>query len=204
MPDFLRAALANFRADVPPGWAYTQHTDREGRKIVERFDPAKAPAEQWALLGMDGRSPTQSDLENYHKYKAGQSPGAVQATFGKGDIEPGSVQLVREDPTRAEFTCRFRDQSANADKMLGHLRLRLTVGKQSPHVERFALELLEPYSPVLTVRMNELLVTMEFAPPGADRPSLPVKGSSHFLGRIFFMSVEENLRYSYTDFARAP
>jgi hypothetical protein len=203
MPGFLRTALDSFRAEVPPDWAYTLTTEREGRLITERFDPSKPPAEQWALLRMDGRIPAKADLESYQKYKAGQAPGAMPATFNKGDIDPGSIELVREDPGRAEFTCKFRDQSANADKMLGHLRLRLTIRKLQPHVEKFTMELREPYSPVLTVRMRELVVTMEFAPPGDDRPSLPVRSSSHFLGSVFFISVEENLRFSYADFTRA-
>jgi hypothetical protein len=204
MPGFLRTALDSFRAEVPPDWAYTLTTEREGRLITERFDPSKPPAEQWALLRTGGQAPTRADLENYFKYKAGQAPGAMPATFNKGDIDPGSLALEHEDAERAEFTGRFREQSANADKMLGHVRLRLTVRKRPSYIEKFTMELREPYSPVLTVRMRELAVTMEFAPPGADRPSLPVTSSSHFLGSVFFMPVEENLRFSYADFTRVP
>ncbi len=204
MPDYLRQALGKFSAEVPPGWAYSLTTERDGRQITERYDPSKPPAEQWILLLNAGRPPTQDELDKYAKYKASQAPGAVQATFQKGDIEPGSVELVHEDAERAEFTCSFREVSANADKMLGHLSLRLTVGKRQPHVEKFTLELRKPYSPVLGVQMRELVVTMDFAPPGDDRPSLPDRSSSHFVGRIFFVPVEENLRFSYSDFARVP
>ena len=80
----------------------------------------------------------------------------------------------------------------------------LTVAKRLTYVEKFALELREPYYPVLWVKMHELLVEMNFAPPDADRPSLPINSSSHFTGRIFLVPVEENLRCSYSDFARVP
>ena len=88
--------------------------------------------------------------------------------------------------------------------MLGHLSLRLIVSKRQPHVERFSLELRQPYSPVLGVQMRELVVTMDFTPPDNDHPSLPGRSLSHFAGRIFLVPVEENLRYSYSAFARAP
>lgn len=202
MPDYLRQALGKFSAEVPPGWAYTLSTERDGRQITERYDPSKPPTEQWALLLTSGRPPTRDELDKYSKYKSGQAPGAVPATFQKSDIEPGSVELVHEDAERAEFICAFRDVATNADKMLGHLLLRLKVGKRQPHVERFTLELQKPYSPVLGVQMRELMVTMDFTQPGDERPCLPDRSSSHFIGRIFFVPVEENLRFSYSDFAR--
>lgn len=204
MPDYLRQALGKLSAEVPPGWAYTLTTERDGRQITERYDPSKPPTEQWVLLLSASRPPTQDELDKYASYKASQAPGAMQATFQRGDIEPGSMELVREDAERAEFTCAFREVSANADKMLGHLGLRLTVGKRQPHIEKFTLELRQPYSPVLGVQMRELVVTMDFAPPSNDRPSLPDRSSSHFLGRIFFVPVEENLRIAYSDFTRVP
>jgi hypothetical protein len=204
MPEYVRQALGIFSPEVPPGWAYTLTTERDGRQIAERYDPSKPPAEQWSLQLSAGHPPTQDELDKYARYKASQAPGAVQATFQKSDIEPGSVELVHEDAERAELTCAFRAVSANADKMLGHLVLRLIVGKRQPHVERYTLELRKPYSPVLGVQMRELVVTMDFTQPGTDRPSLPERSSSHFAGRIFFVPVEENLRYSYSAFVRVP
>ena len=203
MPDYLRTALEKFVPEVPRNWAYSLTTERDGKSITERYDPAKPPAEQWALLNLEGHAPTGEDQEKYFKYKASQLPGATQATFHRADIEPGTLKLVEEDSDHAEFTCAFREQSANADKMLGHLRLRLTVNKQQRHVEKFNLTLAAPYSPVLSVRMRELVVTMNFSPPSDGRPSLPARSSSHFAGRIFLIPVEENIAFIYFDFAMA-
>lgn len=200
MPDSLREALKKFKAEVPGGWAYTLKTERAGRQITERFNPSNPPAGQWTLLLTDGRTPTPEEQSKYFKSKASQTPGAVPAIFQKNDLEPGSVELVREDPERAEYRCQFREQAANSDKMLGHLGLRLIVSKRELYIEKFTMELREPYSPVLGVKMRELVVAMSFAPPGDDRPCLPVHSSSHFLGRIFFVPVEENLRVTYSDF----
>ncbi len=203
MPDYLRVALAQFSAEVPKGWAYTLTTVRNEQKVTERYNPARPPAEQWTLLRHNGHAPSADEIEQYAKSRAGGPAATPQATFQKTDIEPGSIALVREDAERGEFRCTFREESTGADKMLGHLALRLTVSKRQPRVEQFVLELVAPYSPVLSVKMRELRVQMTFAPPAKDRPGLPATNSSHFLGRIFFfLSVEENLHVTYSDFAR--
>ena len=203
LPDYVRAALSRFNPELPAGWAYTTTTVRGDVSTTERYDPAKAPEEQWTLLRFNGRPPLPADLEKYRKLRAANPSPASQATFTRADIEPGSLQLLHEDAERAEFAGAFREAAAGADKMLRHLRLRLTVNKRQPHVEKFALDLLAPYTPILGVKMNELAVTMSFTPPTPDRPSLPAASTSHFAGRIFFIGTEEDLRVTYADFAPA-
>ena len=202
MPDYMRAALAGFGTEVPPGWAYTLATVRNDEsRTIARFDPAKPASQQWTLLDLNGRPPTEKEAAQYARARAGNGPSsAPQGTFRKGDIDPASVVLLSEKAERGDFRCTFREEATGADKMLGHLVLRLTVNKRQPHVERFALELKEPYSPVLGVKMRELLVRMSFTAPADDRPSLPAVNRSHFVGRIFFIGVEENLTLTYSDF----
>lgn len=202
-PEYLHTALTNFSPEIPAKWAYTLTTERDGKQLVERFNPAKPPAEQWTLLRMEGHAATAEETEKYFKYKASQAPGAMQATFHKDDIEPGTLKLTHEDAAHAEYTSSFREQAANADKMLSHLQLVLSINKQSAFVENFRLTLNGPYSPVLTVKMNELVVTMDFSPPESSRPSLPSRSSSHFKGRIFLVPFEENISYQYSDFTPA-
>ena len=203
MPDYVREALENFSTEVPAGWAYTLTTVRNDQdRSTARFDPAKPPAEQWTLLQLNGRTPTAKETAQYARARAGENSAAPQGTFQKADIEPASLELVREDADRGEFRCSFRAEATGSDKMLGHLSLRLTVSKRRPHVEKFALELTAPYSPVLGVKMRELLVQMSFSAPTRTEPSLPTTNTSHFIGRIFFFRMEENLALAYTDFVR--
>ncbi|SDS54245.1 hypothetical protein SAMN05444173_3207 [Opitutus sp. GAS368] len=205
MPDYVREALGKFSTEVPAGWAYTLTTARNAElRTTARFDPAKPPAERWTLLELNGRTPTAKEAAQYAQAATGGNASTPQGAFQKSDIEPGSVELVREDADRGEFRCSFRAAATGADKMLGHLGLRLIISKRQPHVEKSALELTAPYSPILGVQMRELLVQMSFTAPGPDRPSLPLAQSSHFLGRIFFIGTEENLEFTYTDFVRAP
>ena len=201
MPGYFRQALAQFNPDVPKGWAYTLETDRNGAQLKERYDPSKPPDAQWTLLQLGGRPPSAREIEKYAGSRPGSTSSAPQSTFQKADIEPGSAELIQENADRGEFRCAFRAESTGADKMLGHLLLRFTINRRQPHVEKFSLELREPYSPVLGVKMRELRVQMSLTAPGPGRPGLPVESTSHFLGTIFFISLEENLRITYSDFA---
>lgn len=203
VPDYVREALGKFSPEVPAGWAYTLTTVRnDHERTSARFDPAKPPGEQWTLLQLNGRPATAKEAAQYAQARTGGGAAAAQGSFQKSDIDPASIELMHEDAVRGEFRCAFRAEAAGADKMLGHLRLRLTISKLQPRVEKSELELTAPYSPVLGVRMRELLVQMNFNPPAPDRPSLPAANTSHFLGRIFFISIEENLALTYTDFVR--
>jgi hypothetical protein len=200
LPDYLHEALSKYTAEVPAGWAYTQTTVRGDESTVERFDPSRPPAGQWTLLRHNGRAPGADELGKYVKFKAASAAPLAQAAFQKSDIDPGSIALVHDGADAAGFACAFRSESAGSDKMLGHLRLLLTVHKQPAYVERFTIELLAPYSPVLGVRMNALTVQMNFSPPGPDRPSLPAASTSEFTGRIFFFPTGETLRVTFTEF----
>jgi len=112
--------------------------------------------------------------------------------------------LVSEDDERAEFKGAFRQESAGADKMLGHLVLHLTVGKRGPHIARYTLTLENPYSPVLGVKMDELQVEATFTMPEAEHPSLLAAHASRFKGRILFIPTEETLRVTFSDYVRTP
>jgi hypothetical protein len=200
MPPYLHDALANFIPEVPPHWAFSLTTVQEGRRTSEHFDPSKSPTGQWSLLETEGRKATPQDTEKYFRYKASRVPGPIKATFHKNDIEPGTLQLVRENADHAVYHCTFREVSSNGDKMLGHLSLLLTINKHLGYVERYRMALDAPYSPVFSVKMNELVVTMDFSPPRAARPSLPTRSSSHFAGRIFLIPTGENITYRYFDY----
>lgn len=198
LPAYVRTALDAFHPEMPPGWGYTLTTVRNDRAITERYEPARPPAGQWTLVETAGRAPTEEELVKYARARSA-APGGTQANFAKTDIDPGSLTLVKEDDLKAEYTATFRDAATGADKMLGHLRLRLVVAKQVPHVVLSVLELMEPYSPILGVKMNELRVETTYSPPGPGRPSLPREIKSHFAGRIFFISTGEDLLLTYRE-----
>jgi hypothetical protein len=202
LPAYVREALNKLNPEVPVGWAFTITTERGDNTTVERYDPSKPMAERWVLLQFKGLSPTPADVAKYNKLKAANPTPVSQASFNKADIEPTSLKLVSEDDERAHYEGAFREIAAESDKMLGRLRLRLTINKRHPYVEAYDLDLIEPYSPVLGVKMNSLVARMTFTPPAPDRPSFPAEFTSDFTGRIFFIGTSETLRVACSDYVR--
>ncbi len=202
-PEYLHEALGRFSTNSPAGWAYTIETIRDSRSLLERFDPSRPAGHQWSLLRNAGQEPTDKDRERYASSRPTADAGGPKANFQKEDIEPGSLQLVREDTERAEFVGSFRSAASESDKMLAHLRVRLTVHKTPAYVERYVLELTEPYWPVLGVKMNALTVTATFAAPREHAPSLPQTLKSEFSGRILLVPTTEKIEVKYSDFQRA-
>jgi hypothetical protein len=203
-PDYVKVALAHFNPNPPARWAFTLETSRNDQTMVEHFNPTRPPAGQWALHQLQGRSPTAEELEKYTQSRPAAGSGGAQANFQRDDIEPGSIALIEEDNTRATFAAAFREQSSGPDKMLGHLRVTLTVNKQPAYIEKYVLDLKEPYWPVLGVKMNQLRIEARFSAPDGDQPSLPVSVESHFTGRILLFANEEKLRLIYREFRPAP
>jgi hypothetical protein len=202
LPASLRAALSGFNADVPRGWAYTATTTRNGETSVERYDPAQPSAERWTLVSRNGRAPTPEEAERYRHYRVTTSTSTLRATFERGDIDTASAALVDEDAERAIYRCRFRRDVDDA--LLNRLELTLTFRKQPAVVEKFTLRLIEPFSPVLGMKMHVLDVEMTLSAPSADTPALPRESSSRFRGRVLlFKSIDEEVRVLYSDFRRA-
>jgi hypothetical protein len=203
VPDYVHLALRQFSTEPPPGWAYILETTKDDSTMVERFDPAAPPAERWTLRRFDGREPTAAEREKYARSRTLSGPGGPQPPFQKADLEPASLDLVREDADRAEVRGGFREVATGADKMLRHLMVRFLIVRHPLHIARCTVELREPYSPVLGVRMRELRVETDYDPPADGHPARPRSVVSHFLGRIFFFPTSEDFRLTYRDYSPA-
>jgi hypothetical protein len=202
LPEPFRKALAGFVGEVPGGWAYTLTTTREADVSVERFDPAKPNGAQWTLLKRNGRPPTGDEVRQYQSFKTAHVPGTVRANFARGDLDLSTVALVQDDPQRPVYRCRFREDLEDA--LLNHLEVLFTLDVSGGYFARYELRLTEPYSPVLSVKITALSVTVDFSAPSDDHPALPAASRSVFRGRVlFFKSTGEDLAITYSDFARS-
>lgn len=200
VPDYLREAVARFHPEAPRGWAYTLTTTRSNETSVERFDPSRPAGGEWSLTAINGQAPTAGERERYVRYKKSNAPATARATFERGDLDLEGAQLIREDAERAEFRLRFRPDAGQP--LLAHVVLEVAVRKSPAWIERSTMKLFEPFSPALGVRMGELEVVTLHSPPGDGRPALPREVTSRFRGRMFFLvSIEENLRVAYSEFA---
>jgi hypothetical protein len=200
LPAYLEEALTRFAPEIPKDYAYTLTTQRGSDISVERFDPSQPIEQQWTLLERNHRPATTEENARYSSYRITVAPNA-RATFKRGDIDLNSFRLISETATHAEYQARFREDLV--DPMLHHLELVLTVAKHPPGIERFVLQLTEPFSPIISVKMQELKVETVLSPPADHGPTLPKRTTSRFRGRLLlFKSIEEDVQTVYTGFVQ--
>ena len=80
-------------------WAYTETSVDDDREFVGRFNPSQPAGENWTLLFVDGRTPTQEESLEYAADKGdeGISSNHDDGRDGVIDIvEPGSLMLLEE------------------------------------------------------------------------------------------------------------
>ncbi len=203
LPDYLLKALHDFpRNTLPSDLGYMVDITRNERQSRERYDPSRRADARWILLEIAGREPTTEEIARHRHTRSTGDRAAFQMDFSVAQIERDSLKLETEDAERAVFLGGFTEAAADDDTLLGRLTLRLTVDKRLGVLLAYELRLPRPFSPVLGVRIHELVAGAEFHRPPGMVLDLPKRTYSKFRGRIFLSSTEEDLEVRYGEFIR--
>jgi hypothetical protein len=199
LPPEVSAAIKSFRAEGPKGWAFTQTTASTKQSMVERFDPMKPEISRWTLLQKDGRAPTQEELKEYREKQSRRTRGDTAPDVTK-QLDLESAERISEDAERAVFRFRLKP-GGDDDKTAAHMRSTFHFHKPTGTIEKVELGSIEPFAPMLTVKINEARTVMYYTLPQADRPSLLDRITVTVRGRaMWFKSLDEDLTVSYSDY----
>lgn len=205
LPDYLLQALRDFpRTRLPSNLGYVMEITRNERQSRERYDPSQPEEERWILLEIAGRKPTPEDLARHRRTRSTGGNPAFQADFSAEQIDRNSLKLETEDDERAVFLGGFTEAAADDDTLLGRLALRLTVDKRLGVLLAYELRLPRPFSPVLGVKIHELIAGVEYHRLPGLALSLPKRTYSKFRGRIFLTPTSEDLEVHYGEFTLVP
>lgn len=205
LPDYLLKALRDFpRTTLPPDLGYAVEIIRNERRSRERYDPSLRPEERWILLELAGREPTGEEIARHRRSRSAGDSAAFQADFSAAQIDRDSLKLEAEDAGQAVFVGGFTEAAADDDTLLGRLVLRLTVDKRLGVLLAYELRLPRPFSPVLGVKIHELVAGAEFHRPPGLSYYLPRRTYSRFRGRVFLSSTSEDLEVRYGDYTVRP
>lgn len=199
LPACVATALAHFAPEVPPGWSYTVEVAKGTETSTERFDAGQGTAGKWTLVAHNGQVPTFSESTRYTAYReATGTTSAAKATFAPGDLDYASAAIVRQAEDR--LWVRFGFRADAADPILAHIDVEFEITRAPARVVASTLRLLQPWSPVLGMKMISLEVQTTYAAPEGARPALPAEIHSIFHGRMFwFWSMEEDVTSRYSD-----
>ena len=199
LPAEYASILRTFRAEGAKGWAFTQATTASGGKsLVEEFDPSKPELVRWNLIQKDGKAPTPDELQEYKEKQTRRSGGDTAPDVTK-QLDFDSAEKVHEDGERISY--RFKlNPGAKDDATAAHLRSTFTFHKPTATVEKVELANLEPFSPMMTVKIKEVRTVMHYSLPSGDTPSLLQLITVRVRGRAMLVkSLDEDMEVRYSN-----
>lgn len=193
------AALKSFRAEGAKGWSFVQSTATRSQTIVERYDPSKPEFTRWTLLQMNGKSPTEKETRDYAEKQSRRSNNDTAPDVTK-QLDLGSASRLRDDAERAVY--RFHlTAGGNDDTSAKYMVATFTFHKPSATITQVELANTEPFSPMLTVKIEEARTVISYSSSSADRPSLLERITVHVRGRaMWFKSLDEDMTVTYSDY----
>jgi hypothetical protein len=200
-PPGLTAALANFRAEAPKAWSFTQTTSAEGKSTVERCDAAKPEFDRWTLLQKDGHAPSADDTRDYNEIRSRRSRGGTAPKLSD-QFDLTTAETVGETPERATYRLRMKPGEVD-DRTAAFLRVTVIVHKPTNTVESIELASTGEFKPAFGVKIAEMTTKLTYSVPTAERPSLPQGVTTHVRGTAFvFKSLDADMTVTFSDYER--
>ncbi len=175
------AAVDAVGFEFDQSWAYTETRVNSEGTWVGRFDPRRASDERWQLLSVDGRKPTEEELEDYLEDKnhdhSDDGEKRVDAM-----IEPDSVRLI--DDAADHWLFGF---VPDEEEIMGSVDATIRVNKLSGHLEYIDLRNHETIRPAIGVRISKLITRLSFGPAAEDGPVVPLAAQVEVKGRAYLV-----------------
>jgi hypothetical protein len=198
----LAAALAEFRTEGPKGWAYTQATSSPERSRVESFDPLQPYHLKWTLVAENDAPPSESEQATYRQQHTRRSGGETAPNV-KEQMDYETAELISDDGIESVWNFRLQ-ASASDDSSAEHMAARLVFHQPTSTITQIQLHSLEPFSPVLGVKIETARTTIDYSLPTDELPSLLRQVAVHIRGRAFFFkSLDSDLTVSYSEYRYA-
>lgn len=202
IPEDLRTALANYRAEGSKGWAFTQSTRASGKSLVERYDPRLPEFRRWELLQKDGRTPTDKERQTYAEQQTRRSRGDTAPNV-KEQIDEATGELIQDDGTRAHWRFRLRTTDED-DRSAAHMTATFVLHRPTSTIERMELASFEPFKPVTGIAIEQARTVVDYSLPEGDRPTLLQRITVTLRGRAWWIkSLDDDMEVVYSDFEAA-
>jgi hypothetical protein len=199
LPPELTAALDQFRAEGPKGWAFTQTTSGEGKELVERYDPRKRGSARWTLLSDKGAAPTEEQQQRYRDTR----PAFDSASNLAAQFDRTRAALVSQDENSATYEFALKPASETATAA-AHMRARATLHRPTGAVVRVELFNFRPFKPAGSLTIEEARTTLAYTPPVDGRPALPLESTMKVRGKRFWVrSFEQTVTSKFSDHEEA-
>ena len=182
--------------DFDQTWAYTETQVGSEHVWVGRFDPRRPSRQRWQLISVDGRNPSEEEVDEYDKEKAhdhsNNSDNRVNAM-----VEPDSIRLIEE--TGDFWLLGFTPD--DEEKILDSVDATIRISKANGQLEYIDLRNHSPIKPAVGVKISKLITRLTFGPAADNGPVVPLSTQVEAKGRAFlFVSFDEQELLHNSDF----
>jgi hypothetical protein len=180
-------------------WAFNQTRFEEGRVWVGRYDPRLPSRERWVLITVDGREPTEDEIEEYRDEQ--DEPSNSDEHHIEAIVDPDRLTLIGETDDHWQFEFVPNDDD---DAFFANVRSTLKVDKAGRYLSEMDLRSLRPFKPAFGVKMKEFHTRLTFSPISDEGPVVPRSVDVKVRGRAFLVvSFDETTSIANTDFEYA-
>jgi hypothetical protein len=194
-------ALAEMDGTSIDGWAFTETMLVNGTEIVLRHEPTHPKGERWIVASVDGRAPTDKEIEKYTRHRDRDEEetddGETSAT-----IETDSLVLLEESASHLIYSFRpAPEKGGESDAFNEHVDGRLRIAKSGPFVETIEMRSRESFSPMIGVKIKQFSTLMTFAPVGESGDILPQRVEMRMEGRAMLVKkLDESVDTRFSDY----
>lgn len=206
--ELIDSAFASMELNLRDHWAYTETSTDDDGTSVARHDPRRLEGERWVLASVDGRAPTEDELEDFDEEKnrdrdSDSDDEDDNSMNRKSLVEDGSLELLEETDTHWLFAFKpVADDEDNA-KFLKKVDGTLTVIKDGHYVGQIRMQNSKPIKPGKGVKLEVFNTQLDFAPITEGGPALPQTINTHVKGRaMLLISFNEKAHIEYSDFQK--
>ncbi len=199
--ELVKRAFTAMERDLSANWSYTQTTRSSDGIFVARYDPRLPQEKHWTLASVDGRAPTDDEIEAFLEEKAkrnGRDDNDDEPMFADGTIE-----LLEETDAYWLFSFRPKTDSDEEAEFMEAIDARLKVVKNGHFVSLVSMRNTDTIKPGKGVRIRKFETELEFAPAYDGGPTVPRRVRAAVQGKAFLvMSIDEEEDIEFSDFER--
>ena len=199
--ELVRRAFNAMEPDLSTNWSYTETTRNEDGTFVARFDPRLPDGQHWALLSVDGREPTEDELEEFVEDKSrgrGDNDDGNEPMFNSGTVE-----LIEETDDHWWFRYRPKTDSDKEKKFMEAVDARLKVVKDGHYISLISMRNTDTIKPGKGVKIRKFETDLEFAPAIEGGPVVPRSIKADIKGKAFLVvKFDEQEHIELSDFEK--
>ena len=190
----VRAAIAKTGDKDKEACAYSTWREQDESVVEERFDPRAE--EEWQLVSVDGKTPTEGQIDDYAPENRGPHPAVLDFE----SLEYDEFWPIESDPQSLVFG--FIPKDEDGDPIDEAVRGRMTIARATNELTAMEVEASGPWSPAAFVKMNRfwqkfaLAYDEEVDAVVMTAMDMEIKGRAMGLKRI---NVALNLRFGAFD-----